>query len=78
MYFFIFISCLNTITSMMNTYPFFDFTDFQELLGERMHQQLLARGTPLLTTMSKYVAVLVVVGGGWWWLVVGGGVFPYS
>jgi hypothetical protein len=28
----------------------------EELLGERMHQQLLARGTPLLTTMSKYVA----------------------
>ena len=50
----------------------------EELLGERMHQQLLARGTPLLTTMSKYVAAPLVVGGGWWWLVVGGGVVPYS
>ena len=29
MYFFIFILCLNTITSMINTNVFFDFTDFQ-------------------------------------------------
>jgi hypothetical protein len=29
MYFFIFILCLNTMTSRINTHPFFDFTDFQ-------------------------------------------------
>ena len=29
MYFYIFIVCLNTITSMINTNLFFDFTDFQ-------------------------------------------------
>ena len=28
-HFFIFILCLNTITSMINTNVFFDFTDFQ-------------------------------------------------
>ena len=31
MYFFILILCLNTIASMINTNPFFDFTDFQVL-----------------------------------------------
>jgi hypothetical protein len=31
----------------------------EEMLGERMHQQLLARGTPLLTTMSKYQTLTV-------------------
>ena len=30
MYFYILIVCLNTITSMINTNPFFDCTDFQE------------------------------------------------
>jgi hypothetical protein len=29
MYLFIFILCGNTMTSMINTNPFFDFTDFQ-------------------------------------------------
>ena len=44
LYFYIFNLCLNTIASMIITNVFFDFTDFQ------------ARGTPLLTTMAKYVA----------------------
>ena len=34
MYFYIFILCVNTITSMINTNAFFDITDFQH---ERRH-----------------------------------------
>ena len=40
MYFFIFILCLNTIASMINTNPFFDFTDFQVSLNTYDFQQL--------------------------------------
>ena len=47
MYFFIFILCVNTRTSMIKTNPFFDFTDFQVLASTVPQVILFALGLPL-------------------------------
>ena len=54
-YFFIFILCLNTMTSMINTNVLFDFTDFQGIqsTGTDPAQETLRFRRPLLLVVQQ-------------------------
>ena len=53
MYFYIFILCLNTMTSMIKTNAFFDLIDFQEFYREYLNPLLTARTKTKTTTSSS-------------------------
>jgi hypothetical protein len=66
MYFYIFILCLNTITSMINTNTFFDFTDFQTHMYERRVRRTKVYEDATLHCVSLLVVLRLCVlpGGG--------------
>ena len=64
MYFFIFILCLNTITSMIKTHVFFDFTDFQVPNHQDWKQRRHPDGVSIRQGQRRSVSSQTTTGGG--------------